>query len=105
MVGITPSDSSLKRVGVTKGEPEYDQVVSVQEIYCQTLLELLDQGEPIVFVEADVMTAAGTAPILERYPDRVINVGIAEQNAVSVASGLSAMGLIPFVNTFAVLLS
>jgi len=73
--------------------------------YAQALLDLMDEGKPIVVVEADLMKSAGTAPVFERYPDRVVQVGIAEQNAVGVAAGLADMGLIPFVDSFAVLLS
>jgi transketolase len=51
------------------------------------------------------MKSAGTAPVAARFPDRVIQVGVAEQNAVGAASGMAEMGLIPFVDTFAVLVS
>lgn len=73
--------------------------------YAQTLIDLLDEGKPIAVVECDLLKSAGTAPVRDRYPDRVLNVGVAEQNAVGIASGLADMGLIPFVDTFAVLLS
>lgn len=73
--------------------------------YSETLIELLDRGMPIVLVEADLIKSAGTAPVQARYPDRVIDVGVAEQNAVGIAAGLADMGLIPFVDTFSVLLS
>jgi transketolase len=78
---------------------------SARAAYADTLLELLDEGKPVVLVEADLLKSAGTAPVMERYPERVVQVGIAEQNAVSLAAGLSDMGLIPFVDTFAVLIS
>lgn len=73
--------------------------------YAETLLDLIGEGKPLVIVEADLMKSAGTAPVAERYPDRVIQAGVAEQNAVSLAAGLAEMDLIPFVDTFAVLLS
>ena len=78
---------------------------SARGTYAQTLLDLIGEGKNIVTVEADLTKSAGTAPVRERYPERVVQVGIAEQNAVGVAAGLAEMGLIPFVNTFAVLLS
>ncbi len=73
--------------------------------YSETLIDMMDRGMPIVLVEADLIKSAGTAPVQARYPDRVIDVGVAEQNAVGIAAGLADMGLIPFVDTFAVLLS
>ena len=77
---------------------------SARAVYSQALLDLIEAGKPIVSVEADVMKAAGTAPVQERYPDRIVQLGVAEQNAVGVAAGLAEMGWIPFVNVFAVLL-
>ena len=78
---------------------------SARGAYVEALLGLMDEGKPVVLVEADLMKSAGTAPVAARYPDHVVQVGVAEQNAVGVAAGLADMGLIPFVNTFAVLLS
>ena len=78
---------------------------SARATYAQALIDLMDEGKPLVLVEADLIKSAGTAPVQARYPDRVIDVGVAEQNAVGMASGLADMGLIPFVDTFAVLLS
>ena len=72
--------------------------------YSGAVGDLIAEGRNIVLVEADVMKAAGTLPVRERYPDRVIQVGIAEQNAVGVAAGLADMGFIPIVETFAVLI-
>lgn len=73
-------------------------------VYAETLLDMMAEGKPVVVVEADLMAAAGTAPVFERYPERAFNVGVAEQNGVGVAAGLADMGLIPFFDTFAVLL-
>lgn len=78
---------------------------SARATYAQALLDLIGAGKPVIVVEADLMKSAGTAPVLEKYPDRLIDVGIAEQNAVGMAAGLADMGMIPFVDTFAVLLS
>ncbi len=73
-------------------------------VYGNTLVSMMEEGRPVVVVEADLMRAAGTECVFERYPERAFNIGVAEQNAVGVAAGLADMGLIPFFNTFAVLL-
>ena len=78
---------------------------SARATYAQALIDLMDDGLPVVVVEADLIKSSGTAPVQAKYPERVIDVGVAEQNAVGMASGLADMGLIPFVDTFAVLLS
>jgi transketolase len=48
------------------------------------------------------MKATGTAPFMERFPDRLFQIGVAEQNMMGIAAGLAASGKIPFANTFAV---
>ena len=73
--------------------------------YGETLVDLIDEGMPIVVVEADLMIASGGAVVMKAHPERVVQVGIAEQNAVGVGAGLADAGLIPFVNAFAVTLS
>lgn len=72
----------------------------LRETYVDLLLEQAAVDERIVLLEADLSKAAGTGRFKEAYPDRLINVGIAEANMVGVAAGMSAMGKIPFTHTF-----
>jgi len=66
------------------------------------VLTNLGRSNPDIFVlEADLMKASGTRPFMEAYPDRHINLGVAEQNLVGVAAGLAAMDRIPFACTMA----
>ena len=76
-------------------------LAQVKEVYGKTLVELGDRNTDIFVVEADLMKASGTAPFKEKFPDRHINVGIAEQNLVGVAAGIAATGRIPFACTMA----
>ncbi|MFH2115940.1 MAG: transketolase C-terminal domain-containing protein [Spirochaetota bacterium] len=69
--------------------------------YADTLVELAARNPDIVVLEADLMRATGTGIFQKAYPDRLVNVGIAEANMVGIASGLSATGKIPFASTFA----
>ena len=66
-----------------------------------TLAEIADQRDDIVVVTADLMFSNKTVSFRDRHPDRFINVGIAEQNMVSVSAGLATTGLIPYCATFA----
>jgi transketolase len=75
---------------------------STRGAYCEALIELVESGKDVVTIEGDVMKAAGTGPFRDRYPERSIQLGIAEQNVTGVAAGLSSVGKIPFVNLFAV---
>jgi transketolase len=68
--------------------------------YADTLMELAAENSDIIVLEADLMRATGTGAFQKKYPDRLVNVGIAEANMVGIASGLSATGMIPFAATF-----
>lgn len=72
----------------------------LRETYVDLLLEYAAKDPRIVLVEADLMKAAGTNRFQEAFPDRVVNVGIAESNMISTAAGMAAMGKIPFTHTF-----
>ena len=68
--------------------------------YADTLVELAEQDGRVVVLEADLMSAVGTGVFKKRFPERLINVGVAEANMVCIASGLSSQGFVPFANTF-----
>ena len=70
--------------------------------YGETLVELAAAGEPVVAVEADLSGSTTTKKLGDAYPDRLYNVGIAEQNMVGVAAGLALTGHIAFTGSFAV---
>jgi transketolase len=67
----------------------------------EELADMADERDDIVVLTADLMTSNRTSDFAGRHPDRFINVGIAEQNMVSMAAGLAACGRIPYVSTFA----
>jgi len=59
------------------------------------------QGWPVFSVSSDVQGSTGMSGFQKSFPDRFIEVGVAEANMVSVAAGLSKSGFIPIVDTFA----
>jgi len=65
--------------------------------FAETLMELAAEDRRIVAVCNDSVGSSNLVKFKERYPGRLINVGIAEQNMVGVAAGLANTGLIPFV--------
>ena len=69
--------------------------------YGETVTALAAENDRIITVEADLMKASGSAPFKARFPERMFNVGIAEQDAMGFAAGAAAMGKIPFVAGFA----
>lgn len=72
----------------------------MRAVYAETLTELASKDDRIVVLEADLMRATGTGPFKEKYPDRAVNVGVAEANMLSIAGGMSTEGYIPFAATF-----
>lgn len=68
----------------------------------QALLDLAPDSPDLVALSADVVKYTDLAAFAERYPERVVNVGMAEQNLVAVAVGLSKAGYVPFATTFGV---
>ena len=56
----------------------------------------------IVVLDADLSTATKTNIFAKEFPERFFDMGIAEQNLVSTAAGMSTCGKIPYVSTFAV---
>ncbi|MFA7127561.1 MAG: transketolase family protein [Sphaerochaeta sp.] len=72
----------------------------MRAVYCDTLIDLAKTNEKIMVVEADLMRASGTMKFKDIFPERAIDVGVAEANMVGVSAGLSAGGKIPFAATF-----
>ena len=64
------------------------------------LKELAGENDRIVALSADLTRTSGLEKFAASYPERLFNVGIAEENAVGMAAGLADKGYIPFVSTF-----
>ncbi|HSX24334.1 MAG TPA: transketolase C-terminal domain-containing protein [Candidatus Saccharimonadales bacterium] len=69
--------------------------------YSRGLIEAGNQNENVVAASSDVAGSTGTDAFAKEFPDRFIEVGVAEQNLVTVGSGLAAMGKMPFVAAYA----
>lgn len=65
------------------------------------LVELGKQNKNVVVLCADLTDSTRSAYFKEKFPKRFIEIGVAEQNLVTVASGLAAVGKIPFVSSYA----
>ena len=68
----------------------------------ETLVELVDEGMDIMAVDADLAGSTTLAKLGAAHPDRFVDVGIAEQNMIGVASGLALTGRTVFTGSFAV---
>ena len=74
---------------------------SLREALGKTLLELGAKVPNMLVINADLRNSVKTTYFMKEYPERTIEVGIAEQNMIGVATGLALMGFIPFAVTFA----
>jgi transketolase len=69
--------------------------------YGEGLVEAGKRDANIVALSADLTESTRTLPFAEAFPNRFVQVGIAEQNMASVASGMAAMGKVPFIASYA----
>ena len=77
------------------------QTYDCRKAFADTLIELARADERIVAVCNDSVGSSNLVAFREEFPDRLINVGIAEQDLVGVGAGLANGGLIPFVSAAA----
>lgn len=71
----------------------------------EELADLGDSDPRIVVLTADLAHANRAVDFAARHPDRFFNVGVAEQNMVSIAAGMASTGLVPYAATFAAYLA
>jgi len=75
------------------------------DAYSQALLEQAEKRPEVVALDADLKLDCGLIPFEERFPDRFVECGIAEQDMVSTAGGMALEGLRPVVHSFSCFLS
>ena len=75
--------------------------IATRESYGNALKDLAEEFPNLVVLDADLAEATKTGIFRKAYPDRHIDCGIAECNMIGVAAGLSTVGKIPFVSSFA----
>ncbi len=76
-------------------------MAATRDGFGQALLELGETNKQVVVLCADLAESTRTLAFKEKYPGRYIEVGVAEQNLATVASGLANYGKIPFITSYA----
>lgn len=109
-MGIRPPAQGTSPSRAPQGElasPQYarEQEVATREAYGNALRRLGAVNPNLVVLDGDTKNSTYSEKFLKDFPDRFIECFIAEQNMVGAAVGLSALGKIPFVSTFACFLT
>ncbi len=71
-----------------------------QEIFGETITELAEKNESIVGITPAMASGCSLNIMMKRFPERVFDVGIAEQHAVTFSAGLAAGGVLPYCNIY-----
>lgn len=79
--------------------------MELRKMYVAELSRLMKQNDKIFVLDADLSAAGGTKPLYKEFPERCVEVGIAEANMTCIAAGLSASGFVPFIHSFAPFIS
>jgi len=79
---------------------EYDKI-STRDAFGNALLRIAEKNPLVVGIGADTTKSMGMKKLQEKYPERVINIGIAEQNMTAVAAGMAATGFQVYAASYA----
>ena len=85
-------------LGSGSGAPTYSKV------FAETVTRIMREDEAVVGISAAMLEGTGLASVRQEFPDRVFDVGIAEQHAVSMAAGLASTGVKPFISIYSTFL-
>jgi transketolase len=97
MSHATPSTPAASAAAVALAKPEMKKT---REGFGHALVELGETNPNVVVLVGDLSGSTNVNFFAERFPDRFVQVGIAEQNMMCVAAGLAAVGKIPFLATY-----
>src|SRR6185437_15039621 len=95
-----PSDPQTGSAGQTFSQADIPSAAT-RDGFGKALLELGESNDKVVVVCADLAESTRTFAFKEKYPERYIELGVAEQNLATVASGLANYGKIPFITSYA----
>ena len=76
--------------------------IATRQSFGEALKELGAENKNVVVLDADLSGATKTNIFAKAYPDRFFDIGIAEQNMIGIAAGMSTCGKTPFASSFAV---
>lgn len=103
--GYPPAEADAVRFhGVGSGGDKLKGVLTYSEVFAQTLLHLMRENPKIVAITAAMSEGNCLGVVAKEFPERVFDVGICEQHAVTFAAGLATQGFIPVVAIYSTFL-
>ena len=97
-----PSIEGKAEISVSR---KIGEAVATREAYGDALVKVADHDTRLIGLDGDTKNSTFSEKLLKAHPDQFLEMFIAEQNMVGVATGLAARGKIPFVSTFACFLT
>jgi transketolase len=85
--------------------PDKWEMVLTRQAYGEMLVELGEKNENIVVLDADLSESTLTKYFRDKFPERFVECGIAEQDMITTAAGISTFGYIPFMSSYAIFLA
>jgi 1-deoxy-D-xylulose-5-phosphate synthase len=89
-----------KNTGIILKSSEAGIPATYQEVFGKTVLELARKNDKIVGITPAMTTGCSLCIMMKEIPERVFDVGIAEQHAVTFSAGLATQGMIPYCNIY-----
>ena len=108
--GYKPAEKNPRKFhGVGKfdpqtGETPVSNAVTFSETFGKTMIRLAEKNEKLCAITAAMPSGTGLLNFMEQYPQRLYDVGIAEEHAVSMAGGLAKQGMVPVVALYSTFL-
>ena len=96
--------NATKFHGVPPNHSRENKAPSYGQVFAQTVTRLMEENDKIIAITAAMLDGTGLSPVAARFPKRVIDVGICEQHAVTLAAGLSTQGYIPIIAIYSTFL-
>ncbi len=92
------------KTGELAPKSDIQQPPKYQDVFGETIVELANLNNTIVGITPAMLTGSSLKVMMNTFPKRTFDVGIAEQHAVTLAAGMATQGMVPFCNIYATFL-
>jgi 1-deoxy-D-xylulose-5-phosphate synthase len=96
--------SKFHQPGTPTGAPGSAARYTYSQVFAKTLMTMMAKDPKIVAISAAMLEGTGLVEVKKKFPDRVYDVGIAEEHAVIMAAGMAKAGMKPVVSIYSTFL-